>query len=172
MLYEAHDLTRWTQSRPGRVFRASPPGEPPGDSLGEPQLCASASLRLFQYDLDGNLTSDGVFTCAYDSKNRLTSVSSNNIPVASFAYDARSRRVRKVTAEAATTFFYDDWNLIEERIAYTNGTTSTIRYYWGNDLSGTLQGAGGIGGLLYIAADGIESSVSRKIPLWAFGFLY
>ena len=24
----------------------------------------------------------------------------------------------------------------------------------------------------YIAADGIESSVSRKIPLWAFGFLY
>jgi RHS repeat-associated protein len=101
------------------------------------------------------MTSDGAFTYAYDSKNRLTSVSSNNIPVASFAYDARSRRVRKATAEAATTFFYDDWNLIEERIAYTNGTTSTIRYYWGNDLSGTLQGAGGIGGLLYIAADGI-----------------
>lgn len=24
----------------------------------------------------------------------------------------------------------------------------------------------------YVAADGIESSVSRKIPLWAFGFLY
>ena len=24
----------------------------------------------------------------------------------------------------------------------------------------------------YIAADGIDSAVFRKIPLWAFGFLY
>ena len=24
----------------------------------------------------------------------------------------------------------------------------------------------------YVAADGTESAVSRKIPLWAFGFLY
>ena len=49
---------------------------------------------------------------------------------------------------------YDDWNLIEERIAYTNGTSSTIRYSWGKDLSGTLQGAGGVGGLLYLTVDG------------------
>ena len=67
---------------------------------------------------------------------------------------AKSRRVKKVTPEAATTFFYDDWNLIEERIAYTNGTTSTIHYYWGKDFSGTLQGAGGVGGLLYQTIDG------------------
>jgi RHS repeat-associated protein len=60
-----------------------------------------------------------------------------------------------VTPEATTTYFYDDWNLIEERIAYTNGTTSTIKYYWGKDLSGELQGAGGVGGLLYITIDGV-----------------
>ena len=53
------------------------------------------------------------------------------------------------------TFFYDGWNLIEERIAYTNGTSSTIRYFWGKDLSGTLQGAGGVGGLLYLTIDGV-----------------
>ena len=63
-------------------------------------------------------------------------------------------RVRKVTQEAATTFFYDGWDLIEERVSYTNGTSSTIHYYWGKDLSGTLQGAGGVGGLLYLTVDG------------------
>ena len=66
----------------------------------------------------------------------------NDILLVTTFYDAKSRRVRKVTPEAATTFFYDDWNLIEERVAYTNGTTSIIHYYWGKDLSGTLQGVG------------------------------
>ncbi|MGN0846409.1 MAG: hypothetical protein ACI4RA_03380 [Kiritimatiellia bacterium] len=35
-----------------------------------------------------------------------------------------------------------------------NGTFSTIHYYWGRDLSGTLQGAGGVGGLLFLTIDG------------------
>ena len=65
-------------------------------------------------------------------------------------YDHLDRRVKKVTPEATHTFFYDGWNLVEERVAYTNGTNSTIRYYWGKDLSGTIGGAGGVGGLLYL----------------------
>ena len=52
-------------------------------------------------------------------------------------------------------FFYDDWNLVEERVAYTNGTVSTIRYFWGKDLSSTLQDAGGVGGLLYLTVDNV-----------------
>ena len=31
---------------------------------------------------------------------------------------------------------------------------SAIKYSWGKDLSGTLQGAGGVGGLLYLTVDG------------------
>ena len=69
-------------------------------------------------------------------------------------YDGQSRRVRKITPQATTTYFYDGWNLVEERIAYTDGSCSTIKYYWGKDLSGTLQGAGGIGGLLVVAKSG------------------
>ena len=103
------------------------------------------------YDIDGNLLTDGVRTFTYDAANRLKTVSTNGILVLTNFYDAKSRRVRKVTPNATTTFFYDDWNLIEERVAYTNGTISTIHYYWGKDLSGTLlQGAGGVGGLLYL----------------------
>ncbi len=107
----------------------------------------------FSYDLDGNLLSDGVRTFSYDAANRLKTVSINDILVLTNFYDAKSRRVKKVAQEATTTFFYDDWNLIEERIAYTNGTSSTIHYFWGKDLSGTLQGAGCVGGLLYLTVD-------------------
>ena len=108
----------------------------------------------FSYDLDGNLLTDGTRTFTYDAANRLKTVSINGVLALTNFYDAKSRRVRKVTPDATTTFFYDDWNLIEERVAYTNGTSSTIRYYWGKDLSGTLQGAGGVGGLLYLTVDG------------------
>ena len=52
-----------------------------------------------------------------------------------------------------TLSLYDGWNLVEER--YADDTTKKA-YVWGLDLSGSLQGAGGIGGLVY-AADGITS---------------
>ena len=109
----------------------------------------------FQHDLDGNLLDDGNLTFTYDSANRLKTVSSNGVVLVTNFYDAKSRRVKKVTPNATTTFFYDDWNLIEERIAYTDGTSSVIKYYWGKDLSGTLQGAGGIRGLLYETIHGV-----------------
>ena len=107
-----------------------------------------------QYDADGNLTGCGPWAFSYDAANRLVTVSSNGVALVTNFYDALSRRVSKATPEATSTFFYDGWNLVEERVAYANGTTSTIRYCWGKDLSGTLQGAGGIGGLLYLTVDG------------------
>jgi RHS repeat-associated protein len=127
------------------------------DEIGNSTNWIANSLNQYnhlQYDLDGNLLTDGnlVFTC--DSYKRLKTLSSNGVLLVTNFYDAKSRRVKKVTQNATTTFFYDDWNLIEERIAYANGTTSTIHYYWGKDLSGTLQGAGGVGGLLYQTVDG------------------
>jgi YD repeat-containing protein len=106
------------------------------------------------YDLDGNMLSDGILSFTYDAASRLKTVASNGVTLVTNFYDAKSRRVKKVTANATTTFFYDDWNLVEERIAYADNTSSTIRYYWGKDLSGALQGAGGVGGLLWLTIDG------------------
>ena len=34
-----------------------------------------------------------------------------------------------------------------------DGVSHTYKHYWGKDLSGTLQGAGGVGGLLYLTID-------------------
>ena len=126
------------------------------DEIGNSTNWLANSLNQysqFVYDLDGNMTQCGDWAYTYDAANRLKTISSNGVLLVTNFYDAKSRRVKKVTPEATTTFFYDGWNLIEERIAYANGTASTIRYYWGKDLSGTLQGAGGVGGLLYLMVD-------------------
>jgi hypothetical protein len=63
-------------------------------------------------------------------------------------YDHIDRRVQKITPAATHTFFYDGWLLIKEIVASTNGTTDVIEYHWGKDLSGSIGGAGGVGGLL------------------------
>ena len=91
------------------------------------------------YDIEGNMLSDGVLSFTYDAASRLKTVSSNGVTLVTNFYDAKSRRVKKVTPNAMTTFFYDDWNLVEERIAYADNTTSTIRYYWGRGRKGKLR---------------------------------
>jgi RHS repeat-associated protein len=74
-----------------------------------------------------------------------------------FAYDYQGRRIQKIVAtnsgtayvtQATHTFLYDGWNLVAE----LNPDNSRIRtYMWGSDLSGTMQGAGGVGGLLEVS---------------------
>ena len=74
--------------------------------------------------------------------------------VVSNRYDYLDRRVQKITSEATHTYFYDGWMLIKEIVANTNGTIDVIEYHWGKDLSGTIGGAGGVGGLLYLKRNG------------------
>ena len=70
-------------------------------------------------------------------------------------YDLLDRRVQKITSAATHTYFYDGWMLIKEIVANTNGMTDVIEYHWGKDLSGTIGGAGGVGGLLYLKRNGV-----------------
>ena len=119
------------------------------------------------YDADGNLTGDGRYSYAYDCENRLVSVTpilpSAGALAVENAYDHRSRRVRKTVRrydgsawqlERSHTFVWDDWNIVLERMENADLTTRIVEYYWGNDLSGTEQGAGGVGGLLAVSCDG------------------
>ena len=81
-----------------------------------------------------------------------------------FAYDAKGRRIQKIVATngvalSTNNFIYDGWNLVAE----TRPDNSLIRsYVWGTDLSGTSQGAGGVGGLLEISYYG--SSTTNCFP--------
>ncbi len=116
------------------------------------------------HDLDGNQLTTGtgqVYT--WDAENRLISVEPA-MPLTGDkrqvnTYDGQSRRVRKqvytytgsawslVTDEK---FIYDGWNVVAKLL--WNPSTSTFdlnsTFTWGVDLSGSLQGAGGVGGLL------------------------
>jgi RHS repeat-associated protein len=101
-----------------------------------------------QYDLDGNLTNYNGWTFAWDGENRLV-LALNAATVVSNSYDYMSRRVQKVVDSTTHTFQYDGWAMIQE----TTGT-QTNSYAYGLDLSGSLQGAGTIGGLLAVVCNG------------------
>jgi RHS repeat-associated protein len=73
-----------------------------------------------------------------------------------FAYDYMSRRVSKQVSNiisgqwsvvSSHAFLHDSWNLISE-ICNHESQIITNLYVHGLDLSGTLQGAGGIGGII------------------------
>ena len=130
----------------------------------------SASLREINYDLDGNMTRHGEWTYAYDSGNRLVSVASNGITIASMSYDTQGRRVKKVAADGTHRYFYDGWLLVYEHIVRPNSTTNEIEYVWGKDVSGTHDGAAGIGGLLYLTVSNSNSELELYVPWYdAYG---
>ena len=81
---------------------------------------------------------------------------SNGVRVVENQYDALGRRVIKRTPDATHTFVYDGWLLVVERVERSNGILEQIDYWWGKDLSGTLDGAGGIGGLLFLRKNGCD----------------
>ena len=108
------------------------------------------------YDFDGNLTTgplpvsptaNSKFT--WDAENRLveTQVVTSG-PLIRYQYDAQSRRISKTVNGAATLFLYDGFNCIAEYSLQNSSFILHTSRLWGMDLSGTLQGAGGVGGLL------------------------
>ena len=104
------------------------------------------------YDTDGNqlggpLPADPSKTAGYvwDAENRLIEASADSVVVGVYRYDPFGRRICKESEDGGRWFFYDEWNPIAERNA--EGAVLSD-YLWGQDLSGTLQGAGGVGGLL------------------------
>jgi RHS repeat-associated protein len=124
------------------------------NALNQYTNIANGSIVEPEYDLDGKLTCDDRFGYVWDAENRLTAVYSNSLCIVSNTYDHMSRRVLKVTPTASHTFVYDGWNLVCEILRPASGAPSTNLYVWGKDLSGTLQGAGGVGGLLAISLNG------------------
>ncbi|OGV67777.1 MAG: hypothetical protein A3K19_15760 [Lentisphaerae bacterium RIFOXYB12_FULL_65_16] len=121
----------------------------------------------FSYDDDGNLLTDGRWSYTWDAENRLVAMETRGdlaVPVPQarleFAYDSQARRVEKKVysgapgnwaLQADIKFLYDGWNLLAE----IDATGALLRsYVWGLDLSGSLQGAGGIGGLLSVNGGG------------------
>ncbi|MDR3412986.1 MAG: RHS repeat-associated core domain-containing protein, partial [Formivibrio sp.] len=126
--------------------------------------------EVFGYDADGNMTNSGRWTITWDAENRAISFASlASAPLASqrkvdCAYDFQGRRIQKTVSTnigsawipvSTNRFVYDGWNLI----AILDQQSAVVQSYtWGNDLSGTQQGAGGVGGLLEVNYHGTSET--------------
>lgn len=129
----------------------------------------AAKVVTYSYDANGNLLQQNGVNYAWDSHNHHISVSPASPAVGDKAlvhsYDGHHRRVTRTVSVWAisgwqnietTHFLYDGWNVIEE---YTSALSSlpftlTKTLTWGTDLSGSLQGTGGVGGLLQVTDHG------------------
>jgi RHS repeat-associated protein len=108
----------------------------------------------FQYDANGNLTNDGLRSFAYDDENELIQVWVTSNWMSQFSYDGMMRRRirQEFTWQGSTwvqtnaVYYVYDGNLVIQERDINNLPTTT--YTRGKDLSGSLEGAGGIGGLL------------------------
>jgi RHS repeat-associated protein len=130
----------------------------------------NVASRGLKYDANGNLTnkvtdSGGDYNAyIYDDENRLIDVQNLSIAYETvFIYDGLGRlRIRQEYEWAAemimplvptaglplvnvVNYIYDGWRVIQER---NSNNVPQVSYTRGPDLSGSLQGAGGIGGLL------------------------
>ncbi|HKV23083.1 MAG TPA: hypothetical protein VJN93_00690, partial [Candidatus Acidoferrum sp.] len=88
----------------------TPQAVPPASYNANNQLTNWKGAAL-TYDLDGNLTNDGVNTYTWNARNQLVSISGS--VNATFQYDAFGRRVSK-TFGATTQFLYDGANPVQE----------------------------------------------------------
>jgi RHS repeat-associated protein len=167
--YSANELNQYTSILP------LPLGE--GGGEGSPLQPA--------YDQDGNMTSgllngSGSGQFEYDAANQLirTQTTATSDPTR-YAYDAFGRRIAKVTypngsavASSSTVFLYDGWNLIAEYKLDAGAWTLDRTYTWGIDLSGSTQGAGGVGGLLSVTKNEApptgsgQASTSHFYPIY------
>ncbi len=138
------------------------------------------------YDNNGNLTAGNGLAMTWDAYNRLMSVS----PIvpqdgelrAFYQYDGTGRRISKIVdrydagtvswaADEVRTFAYDAWNMIREGVVDTAAGTSETqvkRYTWGVDLSGSTQGAGGVGGLLMVEEDNDPANAVSPITAYYY----
>jgi len=121
--------------------------------------------EVFVHDDDGNLDEDGKWSYVWDAENRLIEMETLSAAVTAgadqlkleFGYDSQGRRFSKNVYEwdgsayqlaGVILYVWDGWNLIYELGDLQDGSQIEKAYVWGNDLSGTIRDAGGVGGLL------------------------
>ncbi|WP_411845687.1 RHS repeat-associated core domain-containing protein [Roseibacillus persicicus] len=133
-------------------------------------LTLRAATETIKHDARGNLTQDSLYSYTWDAENRLIEIESTSAAQSSgapavkveFAYDYLNRRYRKdnyVTSGGSISgsvqdsrlFYYNGFALVYDAHYQRSGGTSFLsshRNYWGVDWSGTMAGAGGVGGLV------------------------
>ena len=127
----------------------------------------------FAYDDNGNMTTNGTRVFEYDDENQLIRITEPNAWRSVFTYDGKMRRRERResvwdgahwVSNLLVRYVYDG-NLVLQERQYDPRLTTTVpqrsvTYTRGRDLSGGLQGAGGIGGLLARTDSGFSAQPS------------
>jgi RHS repeat-associated protein len=135
------------------------------------------------YDFQGRLTGDAFWTYTWDGPGRLTQMvrkagtfteAGETSETVVFTYDTQGRRTSKtwtVTYAGTTTkveysqVLWSGWLPVLE-MRSVNGQSVGWRWFeWGADRSGTLDGAGGIGGLVAIIEQANGGVVRTLLPV-------
>jgi RHS repeat-associated protein len=134
------------------------------------------SVQTPAHDADGNLSAgpvpgvpgvwgpDGTRAATnlvWNADNRLVSITVGTVTV-TYAYDFMGRRISRTKDGNTWHYIHDGWNMIA--LYYNGGLGRT--YLWGLDLSGTLRGAGGVGGLLCADLVSAGAVTDRYYPLY------
>ncbi len=140
------------------------------ETIGQGKLWIPPATENPVHDDDGNLKQDGRWDYTWNGENRLVEMTTTANALTgghpwmrlSFHYDYMGRRIHKKVETGSSgspvvtvnrLYLYDGWNLVAE-IETASGTAKThATYLWGLDLSGSAQGAGGVGGLLLCRQD-------------------
>jgi RHS repeat-associated protein len=158
----------------------------------ESEAIAEEDLRMrvpplneaFSYDGPGRLKSDAFWAYDWGDAGRLTRKVANPATlkdagalseVVDLVYDADGRRIQKIR----TVTFPDNWIVVEQskvlwsgwlpvlEIRSRNNQITDQRWFqWGADLSGTLEGAGGIGGLVAIIEEKPNGAKRTLLPVY------
>lgn len=117
------------------------------------------------YDPNGNLLtgtvlplgSSSLTSCVFtwNINNELISAVNSNGDSATYQYDALGRRTQRTETLGSVTittwFLTNGWNVeLEYQGGMGGSPVLSTRQTWGLDLSGSLQGAGGVGGLIMV----------------------
>ena len=121
------------------------------------------SPESFTHDFDGNLTSDGLWTNTWNGENRRSVIESRtSVPAAArfreqWTFLPDGRWIERIVSTNNGSAYYPaytnryvwDGQVLLAVLDHTNGLV--MSFLRGLDLSGSLQGAGGVGGLLAVS---------------------
>jgi RHS repeat-associated protein len=134
--YASSSVNAYTSISGGGFQAPSPTYDPNGNTLTLPRSDGSSQALT------------------WDAHDRLRSASNTQSQI-SKVYDPLGRLVWIRSTQIGQTakdeiWSWTGWTLLTREVRQGSTTLDTFRYIWGPDLSTTLEGAGGVGGLLAI----------------------
>ncbi|WP_038171751.1 RHS repeat protein [Verrucomicrobium sp. BvORR106] len=131
------------------------------------------SQETYEYDGAGRMVGDATWAytwngmgCLVKMERKADTGAESNLAseVITFKYDADRRRIKKErtltysdstpTRVETSKMIWSGWLPACEELSVNGGTASRRWFVWGRDVSGTWDGAGGIGGLVAIEEEG------------------